>query len=147
MKIILLKKINNLDIGTITTVKNGYAKNYLIPSQIALIANKKNIEKITKNTLNVNKINNDSLINELKKFNDTTIVIPVTIQHDDKMYGSINAQKLSKILKHLNIKLNVKDLNKNLLIKKAGQYKLEFQNKKHNIITTLYIILTKINDK
>lgn len=147
MKIILLKKVNNLEIGTITTVKNGYAKNYLIPSRIALTANKKNIENITKNTLSAEKTNNDLLLKELKKINDTTIIIPVTIQHDDKMYGSINTQKLSKILKHLNIKLNVKDLNKNLLIKKAGQYKLDFQNKKHNIITTLYIILTKINDK
>ncbi|WP_339044946.1 50S ribosomal protein L9 [Candidatus Zinderia endosymbiont of Aphrophora alni] len=46
MKIILLKQFNNLGKFTdIISVKNGYARNFLIPKKIACIANNINIIK------------------------------------------------------------------------------------------------------
>lgn len=150
MKIILLKKIKNLEIGTITTVKNGYAKNFLIPSQIAIIANKKNIEKIEKiekTTLNIEKKSKYLSQKDLKKINEINIIIPAIVQNNDKIYGSINKQRLFNIFKYLDIKINIKNLITPLLIKTTGDYKLEFKNKEYNITTIIYLTLMKINDK
>jgi len=47
MKIILLKKVKNLgNLGELVNVKSGYARNYLLPSEQAILATKKNIDII-----------------------------------------------------------------------------------------------------
>ena len=49
MKIILNEKIDTLgDVGQIVSVKNGYARNYLIPKGFAVIATDSNIKHIEK---------------------------------------------------------------------------------------------------
>jgi large subunit ribosomal protein L9 len=48
MEIILLKDVENLGYSsTIVTVKPGYARNFLIPQGMAIVANKKNREALT----------------------------------------------------------------------------------------------------
>ena len=45
MQVILLDKVQNLgDLGEIVTVKNGYARNYLIPQHKASMATEDNIK-------------------------------------------------------------------------------------------------------
>ncbi|MCM8788717.1 MAG: 50S ribosomal protein L9, partial [Candidatus Omnitrophica bacterium] len=47
MKIILIKDVKNLgNEGEIVEVKNGYARNYLIPRGFAIEASKENLKKI-----------------------------------------------------------------------------------------------------
>ena len=47
MKIILIQDVENLGkIGDSVKVKNGYARNFLIPNKLALFASAKNIELI-----------------------------------------------------------------------------------------------------
>ncbi len=46
MKVILKEDIVNLgDIGNVVEVKNGYGRNYLIPRDLAVEANLKNLKK------------------------------------------------------------------------------------------------------
>ena len=46
-KVVVLEKFKkNWEIGTVVTVKDGYARNYLIPSGKAKFATQKNIEEI-----------------------------------------------------------------------------------------------------
>ena len=47
MNILLLKKIKNLgEVGAEVSVKSGYARNYLIPQDMAIYATKNNIVQI-----------------------------------------------------------------------------------------------------
>ena len=47
MEIILLKDIDKVgDKHTVVTVKSGYARNYLIPQGLAIVANKPNMAKL-----------------------------------------------------------------------------------------------------
>ena len=53
LKVVILEKIRkNWDIGSVVSVKNGFARNYLIPTGKAKIATKDNIKDII-SSLNV----------------------------------------------------------------------------------------------
>lgn len=91
MKIILLEKIEKLgNISEIIEVKNGYAKNYLIPQKKALIANKENI------LLQEEKIKNKkekNIFSTKHSLQNTNIIIPVTAKNNDELYITYLQQK------------------------------------------------------
>ena len=78
-KVVVLEKFKkNWEIGSVVTVKDGYARNYIIPNSKAKIATKKNIEDIKLIEENLLKKDNENksnaersaqAINNLK-FND-----------------------------------------------------------------------------
>ena len=52
MQIILLETVNKIGkAGEVVAVKDGFAKNFLIPQKKAIIANKKNREDLSKKYL------------------------------------------------------------------------------------------------
>jgi len=141
MKVILLKEIKNLGKnGEIVDVRNGFAKNHLFPKQLALLAIKKNIDSLKKNS-NIENLNLKT--NNLNKLNNTSIIIPMKVKENNELYGSINIKFLDKVFKKLNLLLNVKHIDSEVLIKKIGKYKLEFKNKIYNFKTTIFIILVE----
>jgi large subunit ribosomal protein L9 len=103
MKIILKQDHDILGaIGEIKEVKDGYARNYLIPRGIALAvtpANLKTLEEIKKQKSR--KIQKE--IEEAKKLSNDlsnlTLTVYVKTAEDDKIYGSVTAQVIHNMLK------------------------------------------------
>ncbi|MBZ2279242.1 50S ribosomal protein L9, partial [Buchnera aphidicola] len=63
MEIILLSKLNKLgDIGSIINVKSGYARNFLIPTGKAIVANKKNLDSFHAQRLQLQEERNNQLM-------------------------------------------------------------------------------------
>jgi large subunit ribosomal protein L9 len=102
MKIILKQEHDILGaIGEIKEVKDGYARNYLIPRGIALAvtpSNLKTFEEIKKQRSR--KIQKE--IEIAKKLSsdltNTTLTIFVKTAEDDKIYGSVTAQMIYNLL-------------------------------------------------
>ena len=70
MEIILVENISKLGkIGDKVKVKNGYARNYLLPQGKALRMNKENLDYVNKKKDELNKKNNEQkkLTKEIKK--------------------------------------------------------------------------------
>ncbi|MDH6253987.1 large subunit ribosomal protein L9 [Chryseobacterium sp. H1D6B] len=94
MQIILKKDVENLGLEFDTVnVKPGYARNFLIPQGIALLATPKN-KAALEATLEARKEEEAKLIaaanavvEQLKK---TSITIPAKVGSGDKLFGSIN---------------------------------------------------------
>lgn len=141
MKIILTKKLKNFNDGDIINVKNGYAKNYLIPFNKAVTATNQNIKKLN---VNKKKINEDIYINDFNQLKDLSLVVGVIAKNDNELYGSINNKVIIKIFKKLNLKINENNIGKNMFIKKIGIYKIDIKNK-NNIKSNFYLILSKVN--
>lgn len=142
MKIILLEKIEKIgNAGEIINVKNGYAKNYLIPKKKALLANKENVflqeEKIK------NKKNKD-IFNTKNSLQNINIIIPVTVKNNDELYITYNISKVMKILKKLNLNIKQKNITKDILIKKLGTYEIDVKTHDKELIK-MNLILNKIN--
>lgn len=143
MKVILTEKIDKLgDIGKTIHVKNGYAKNYLIPNKKAITASKKNIF-LQKDILKKIQIDEKNL-KIYKNIENTTIFFSASAKKDNELYVNINSNKMLKILNKLNIPVKTKNLINNIEIKKTGKYKIEIKTEDKSIIS-LHMTIIKIN--
>lgn len=102
MEVILLKKCRYGNIGDIITVKNGFARNKLIPcgeAQRATEENKKDFEKRRAEL----EANNQTLLlaaEETKKqLSDATISLTREASRDMKLYGAISKRDIADALK------------------------------------------------
>jgi large subunit ribosomal protein L9 len=99
MKIILRKNVDNLGkIGDIVNVKDGYARNYLIPRGYAYLAKEgaiKRIEIEKKQYLKqVEKTKEDAKL-LAAKISDTQITVKMKVGEDSKLYGSVTSQMIA----------------------------------------------------
>ena len=105
MEIILLESLNKLGkAGEIVTVKDGFAKNFLIPEKKAIIANKKNKAELETHITQIN-INNDKKIveaNGLKeKLEGKKISIQMEANNDGGLYGAVSQKSVSDSIYNL----------------------------------------------
>ncbi|WMY97691.1 MAG: 50S ribosomal protein L9 [Arsenophonus sp.] len=145
MKVILLKKIEKLgNIGEIAFVKSGYARNYLIPKEKALIATKENIsffkEKRNEIEKKEKKIFEDAQ-NRLKKIkNIKNIIIYAKSGLQGRLFGSIGKKDIIKEFYKKNILISKNEIYlKNGIFKNTGKYEIILKlhseiNYKFNIV-------------
>ncbi|ADU96276.1 50S ribosomal protein L9 [Thermovibrio ammonificans] len=102
MEVILLKDMENLGkVGDIVKVKDGYARNYLIPSGIALPATKSNIARV-KNELQSLKKKAERQLARYKELAEKLNATRITIEHEageeGKLFGSVTTSQIEKAL-------------------------------------------------
>jgi large subunit ribosomal protein L9 len=102
MEIILLRDMENLGkVGDIVKVKDGYARNYLIPSGIALPATKSNIARV-RNELKVLQKKAQRMIERYKELAEKLTSLRVVIKHEageeGKLFGSVTTSQIEKAL-------------------------------------------------
>lgn len=126
MKVILRKDVEKLGkIGDLLDVKRGYARNYLIPQGIALIANDKNLKRLNEEQKQLvvkkdrDKIVAEKLAEELTKVSCTA---SVQVGEDDKVFGSITSQDIADLLKEKDIEVDKKKIILEEPIKALGIY-------------------------
>jgi large subunit ribosomal protein L9 len=104
MKVILRQSIDTLgDIGDIVSVRDGYARNYLLPNGMAYVATKGNIRVLEeeKKQLLVKKNRElkdaEKIAAELEK-HDSAITIPMQVGEEDKLFGSVTKEMIAEKL-------------------------------------------------
>jgi len=126
MQIILLETLNKLGkAGEIVSVKDGYAKNYLIPQKKAIIANKKNKADLSSKMSQINK-NNEIKINEANSMksilDNKNIIIQMEANEEGNLYGNITTKQIiENVKREFSINLDPR----NIIIgniKQLGQY-------------------------
>ncbi|MGC1854222.1 MAG: 50S ribosomal protein L9 [Candidatus Aquirickettsiella sp.] len=97
-QVILLEKIHSLgDLGQQVTVRNGYARNYLIPHAKAVPANKETIAEFEMKRAELEKVAQEKLqVAETRAaaINDLVLTIPVKSAEEGRLYGSIGVSEL-----------------------------------------------------
>ena len=98
MQIILLETLNKLGkAGEVVSVKDGFAKNFLIPQKKAIIANKKNLNDLNSkmSQINENNMKKISEANELKaKLDGKEINIQMEANEDGNLYGNLGPRQI-----------------------------------------------------
>ena len=105
MDIILLESLNKIGkAGEIVTVKDGFAKNFLIPRKKAIIANKKNRADLEARITQINTNNDKKIVeaNELKgKIEGKKISIEMEANDDGSLYGAVSQKSVSQSINTL----------------------------------------------
>ena len=93
MDVILLERVEKLGgIGDVVTVKNGYARNYLLPNKKALRANAANKAVFEANREKIEQENAEKRTvaeGEAKKMDGTTLVLIRQASNTGQLYGSV----------------------------------------------------------
>tara|TARA_A100001011_G_scaffold151237_1_gene159646 strand:- start:3940 stop:4383 length:444 start_codon:yes stop_codon:yes gene_type:complete len=146
MKVILTTNIKKLGkIGEIVNVKDGFARNYLFPNNMALRNTKKNseyYENIKDNMIEKekNKLNDaKKLINEIGKLN---IIFNKESDDKDQLYGSISKKEILDYLLSNNVKVKSDDLIIRQPIKALGEHEIEI-NPYIDIVEVFKLIVKK----
>ena len=129
MKVILTTNLKKLGkVGDSVKVKDGYARNYLLPKKMALRENKKNLkyfknikEEIKKNE-EQKKEEANNLLSKIKKLN-----ISFTKEADEngQLYGSISKREILNYFSENNIKMHSDDLKIEKPIRNIGEHEIE----------------------
>ena len=114
MELILKKTVESLgEEGEIVKVKSGYARNYLIPKKIAVLANKANLNLLEqeKATIEARKKKQRQESEALsKKISGTIINVKHRVGEEDKLFGSVTAADISEKLAEMNIQVDKKNV-------------------------------------
>lgn len=126
MKIILLKDNQNLgNSGETIEVKNGYARNYLIPQELALPATPGNIrryeeqKKLKKYRETKHIRDAQTLADELRKISCTASVV---VGEEDKIFGSVTSQTIADLLREKGFDIDKRKIILDEPIKALGIY-------------------------
>ena len=127
MKVILAKDYEKLgNAGDIINVKDGFAKNYLIPNNIVLLLNKGNLNQmeIVKKSLIKKDAGNIAEAKKLLVLIDKAVItIKVNSSPEGRLFGSItNKDVAEKILEVKKIELDRKKIELEEHIKEVGTY-------------------------
>ncbi len=126
MKIILRQDYERLGkFGDIVEVKDGYARNYLIPKNIAYPAKPNFIKVIEeeKKHKQFKLLKAKRQAEELaKKLESVSITISVSVGEEDKMFGSVTSQDIGKALEEQGIEIDRRKIVLEEPIKELGIY-------------------------
>ena len=138
MKVILRQNFEPLgQIGDVIEVKDGYARNYLLPHKIAYTALKGNIRALEEEKQNVAKKTQqelnaaEKLAAELEK---VSITIPVQVGEEDKIFGSVTTQMIVDALKEKSYDVDKRKIEIEEAIKTLGIYSVNI--KLHKSVST-----------
>ena len=131
MEVILKKDFITLGYeGDICKVKDGYARNYLIPRNIAVIKNAGNLKTLAQmqKSLEKKRAKRKMEAEILKgKIVDISVMIPVKVAENGKLYGSVSPKNIVDALKEKEIDINKKDVHMDKHIKELGEYEIEIK--------------------
>lgn len=128
MQIILKEDVEKLgNIGDIVEVKRGYARNYLLPKDIAVEATAKNLNQLEHHkrviAAKIKRIQKES-----ETLADKIAQISVTLHHkageEDKLFGSVTSMEIADALKEQGIDIDKRKIVLDEPIKRLGEYEI-----------------------
>ena len=125
MKVILLKDVKGLGKkGDLVNAKDGYARNYLLPKEIAIEATEGNLRTL-KEKKQIEKKKREEEYNKAlklkKKLDETSIEIKGKAGEGGKLFGSITSKDISGALKKQhNVKIDKRKIALDDNIKTLG---------------------------
>lgn len=131
MKIILTEDIANLGpAGEIIEVKDGYARNFLIPKKLAVTATRENmarVEQIKAAKANREERRKRNLTTLAESLEGLSIDIPVQVGEDDKIYGAVTQHMILEAIRAKGFNIERKTIQLEEPIKQLGVYNVEIK--------------------
>ena len=146
MKIILTTNIKKLGkIGDLVEVRNGYARNFLFPNNMALRDSKKNVEyynNIKEDIKNKEEKKLEEAKNIVEKIKNLNVEFSKEADEKDQLYGSISKKEILDQFKENEIFIHSDDIEMKNPIRTLGEHEISV-SPYLNITHTLKIKVNK----
>lgn len=138
MQVILIQDVDNLGgVNELVTVKNGYARNFLIPGKLAVEANPSNLKQMEEKTKQLRK-KEDKLLAEVNSVITVLKAAPLKIGAktgtSGKIFGSVTALQITRAIRdQKGYEIDRKRITIPDEVKELGMYKavIDFGNGNH----------------
>ena len=115
MKVILCENVPNLgEMGATVKVAPGYARNFLLPRKLAVLAESGSAKQIEHEMRNIKRREEKlrtQLAEEAKKLESITIEIKAKAGEEDKIFGSVTTAQIAEALKPLGYAVDRKSIH------------------------------------
>lgn len=139
MEVILRTDVPKLGkAGDIVKVKDGYARNYLIPKGFAIPANQKNIKALEKERqiiLAKAERERKKLMSLAEKLEGLELVIYRRKIEEDRIFGSVTVADIVNALKEKGFEVDKKFIELDQPIKKLGVYEIPVKFSSDKVVT------------
>lgn len=131
MRVILTDDVAGLgNSGSEVTVKGGYARNFLLPSRLAVLASRKN-KAINEHHRRVIARQQEKLLNAAKataeQLSKLSLTVARQVGEGERIFGTVTTGELEKMIKAEGIEVSRKDIVLTEEIKKTGIYGAEIK--------------------
>ena len=128
MEVILKEDISNLGkIGEVVRVRDGYARNYLLPRGLVLPANKKNLKSFEHQKKIVGEQKQKILRqaqSDADQLTNVALVIPMKVGEEGRLFGSVTSIQIEKALKAKGLTVDRRKIHLDEPIKVAGDHEV-----------------------
>lgn len=150
MKIILRDDIDTLGkCGDVVTVKDGYARNYLIPRNLAIPATPGNLRSI-------DEVNRQKQFRDRKRMRQAerlklalekvSLTAEVQVGEEDRIFGSVTTSQIAELLKQQNFLVDRRDILLEEPIRSLGVYTVDVKLER-DVIAHVKVWVVKKGDQ
>ena len=145
MRVILTTNVKKLGkVGELVNVKDGYARNFLLPKKMALRENKKNLEYYEKIKEEI-QLKEDKKLQEanetIAKVKKLKIEFSKEADEKDQLYGSISKKEIINFLKEKEIYIHSDDIIMRNTIRTLGDHEVQISP----YLDLTHTIIVKVN--
>lgn len=146
MKIILLQDVE--DVGKkyeVKDVKDGYARNFLIPNKLVKLANKKNLQWLEAQKEVIGQEAEEDLKKSQElasKLDDLEVNIAVKVGPEGQLFESINNVKIAEKLKEMGFDVKKSQVTLEKPIKELGEFPVKI-SLDHNLEPEVTLIISE----
>jgi large subunit ribosomal protein L9 len=128
MEVILKEDIVNVGkIGEVVRVRDGYARNYLLPRGLVLVANKRNL-KTFEHQKKVVADQKQKIIRQAQTVGEQltaiALIIPMKAGEEGRLFGSVTNMQIEKALKGKGLNVDRRKIHLEEPIKNVGEYEI-----------------------
>ncbi len=128
MKLLLKESIKNIgNAGEVVTVKDGYARNYLVPYGKAIEITDANIQSIDQEKKRLQAAEGErvlSLKEIAERINGIDITVTEKVSEGENLYGAVQAKTIVASLKEQGVEIEVDAVNIKTPIKTLGVHRV-----------------------
>jgi large subunit ribosomal protein L9 len=126
MEIILQEDVDKLgNRGQVVTVKEGYARNYLLPRKLAIPANASNMKRLEKMRTAFAKkeaTERESAQQQATQLSSVSLKLTRKAGENDQLFGSVTTSDIAEALKAQGYEIDKRKIQLNDPIKLVGEY-------------------------
>lgn len=128
MKVILRENVTHLgDIGDVVVVKDGYARNFLLPRKLAVLASDRQMKRVEheRRIIARKSATMQAAAQGIKtKLDKVTLTISKAVGENEKLFGSVTSMEIEARLKEEGFDIERRNIQLTQNIKTAGVFEV-----------------------